>query len=80
MAGQPGDVPYWAEQVAVDARIEQQCANLFRRLIGLPIRMTGAEAAAEIIRIYRLSGGDRQAFYVLLAANRRRQLDRTTSR
>jgi hypothetical protein len=55
--------------VAVDAQIDQQCANLFRQLIGLPIRMTGAEAAAEIIRIYRLSGGDRQAFYVLLAAN-----------
>jgi hypothetical protein len=59
------------EQVAVEAQIEQQYANLFRRLVGLPIRMTGAEAAAEIIRIYRLSGGDRQAFYVLLAANRR---------
>lgn len=71
MAGQPGEIPYWAEQVAVDAQIEQQCANLFRRLICLPIRVTGAEAAAEVIRTYRLSGGDRQAFYVLLVANRR---------
>ncbi|MGF1622675.1 MAG: hypothetical protein ACFCUR_18940 [Rhodomicrobiaceae bacterium] len=57
--------------MAVDAAIEQQCTNLFRRLIGMPVNVTGAEAAAEVIRIYRLSGGDRQTFYGLLAANGR---------